>query len=328
MSKKKPLLILTGPTAVGKTEASIQLAKACGGEIISADSMQVYRHMDIGTAKIRPEEMQGVPHYMIDEFEPDEEFNVFVFQKKVKTYMEEIYRRGNIPILVGGTGFYIQAVLYDIAFTEENQGNTYRLELQHEAEKEGGREKLHGLLREVDPESAAFIHANNVKRVIRALEYYHDTGEKFSLHNETQRKKDSPYNFCYFVLNTERGILYDRIDRRVDQMMEEGLESEVQGLLDRGYDRSLVSMQGLGYKEIAAALCGEMTMEEAVYVLKRDTRHFAKRQLTWFRRERDVTMIQKEQYKTTGELVREMIRLAEEKGIRVEPESDGGYQLS
>ena len=288
---KKPLIVLTGPTAVGKTKLSIELAKAVNGEMISADSMQVYRHMDIGTAKIHPDKMQGIPHFMIDEFEPDEEFNVFVFQKKVKKYIEDIYSRGKIPILVGGTGFYIQAVLYDIAFTEENQGNAYRLELQSEAEKEGGREKLHVLLQKVDPESAASIHENNVKRVIRALEYYYDTGEKFSLHNETQRKKTSPYNFCYFVLNRDRAELYSRIDMRVDQMMEQGLIKEVEALNAMGYDRSYVSMQGLGYKELLSYLDGECTLDDAVNQIKQSTRHFAKRQLTWFRRERDVTWL-------------------------------------
>jgi tRNA dimethylallyltransferase len=311
---KKSLLVLTGPTAVGKTEASIQLAKAVNGEIISADSMQVYKGMDIGTAKIRPEQMCGIPHYMIDEFEPDEEFNVFLFQKKVKEYMADIYARGKIPILVGGTGFYIQSVLYDIAFTEEKTDDSYRLRLQREAEKNGA-ECLHKKLAVIDPKSAETIHANNVKRVIRALEYYHLTGKTFSAHNEEQKKRVSPYCFAYFVLNTDRKILYERIDKRVDEMMAEGLVQEVQGLLDKGYKRSLVSMQGLGYKEIAAALCGECTMEEAVYILKRDTRHFAKRQLTWFRREKDVCMIEKDKYKNVEELAAVMLQKAGEKGV-------------
>lgn len=311
---KKPILVLTGPTAVGKTEASIQLAKTCGGEIISADSMQVYRSMDIGTAKIRPDEMQGVPHYMVDEWEPDEEFNVFLFQKKVKEYIADIHARGKVPILVGGTGFYIQAVLYDIAFTENQEDDSYRRQLQQEAQARGNH-VLHERLAQIDSESADAIHENNVKRVIRALEYYHFTGRKFSTHNAEQRERTSPYSFLYTVLTMDRRLLYERIDKRVDLMMQEGLAAEVQTLLDRGYSRDLVSMQGLGYKEIAAALEGECTMDEAVYRLKRDTRHFAKRQMTWFRRERDVTMLQKEDYSSTEELVQAICQLAKEKGV-------------
>ena len=309
-----PIIILTGPTAVGKTDISIRLAKAVNGEIISADSMQVYKYMDIGTAKIQPDEMQGIPHYMIDEFEPDEEFNVFIFQKKVKEYIRDIHARGKIPILVGGTGFYIQAVLYDIAFTENPQNDDYRNQLQREAEEKGAH-YLHDLLRQVDPESAEAIHENNVKRVIRALEYYEFTGERFSAHNERERKRSSPYDFLYLVLTMERQQLYERIDRRVDQMMEAGLVSEVRGLLDHGYRRELVSMQGLGYKEIAAALEQECTMEEAVYRLKRDTRHFAKRQMTWFRREREVVMLDKGNCKATEEIIGSILQLAKDRGV-------------
>ena len=290
---KKPLIILTGPTAVGKTKASIALAKAVNGEIISADSMQVYKYMDIGSAKIRPEEMQGVKHYLVDELEPDEEFHVVRFQQMAKAAMEEIYAKGKVPIIVGGTGFYIQAILYDIDFTENEEDNPYRAELELIA-KEQGAETLHNMLREVDPESAEAIHANNVKRVIRALEFYKQTGEKISVHNETERAKESPYEFCYFVLNDERKNLYDRIELRIDQMMEEGLIAEVEALKAKGYTRDMVSMQGLGYKEILDYLNGVCTLEEAIYILKRDTRHFAKRQLTWFRRERDVIWIDKQ----------------------------------
>lgn len=314
MAMEKPLIVLTGPTAVGKTETSLRLAAACGGEIISADSMQVYRHMDIGTAKIKPEQMQGIPHYMLDEWEPDEDFNVVIFQKKVKEYIDTIYKKGKIPILTGGTGFYIQAVLYDIDFTAEKEDSAYRRELEREAVEKGGH-ALHERLAQVDPESAKIIHENNIKRVIRALEYYRLTGQKISSHNAEQHKKKSPYNFIYVVLNTERESLYKRIDRRVDSMMREGLADEVAGLLAHGYGRNLVSMQGLGYKEIAAALQGECTMEEAVYKIKRDTRHFAKRQLTWFRREREVTMLFKEEFSSTEEIVQEILKLAEKKGV-------------
>lgn len=284
---RKPLIILTGPTAVGKTSLSIQLAKAVNGEIISADSMQVYRHMDIGSAKVTPEEMEGVTHHLIDILEPWDEFNVVVFQQKAKAAMEEIYKRGHVPVVAGGTGFYIQALLYDIDFKENEEGNQIRMELEALAE-EKGNEYLHQQLQAVDPESAKAIHANNRKRVIRALEYYRQTGEKISSHNEAERQKESPYDFLYYVLNTERAALYQRIDRRVDNMLADGLVEEVQKLKDMGCSRSMVSMQGLGYKEILDYLDGTISLEEAVYILKRDTRHFAKRQLTWFRRERDV----------------------------------------
>lgn len=284
---RKPLIILTGPTAVGKTSLSIQLAKAVNGEIISADSMQVYRHMDIGSAKVTPEEMEGVPHHLIDILEPWDEFNVVVFQQKAKAAMEEIYKRGHVPVVAGGTGFYIQALLYDIDFKENEEGNQIRMELEALAE-EKGNEYLHQQLQAVDPESAKAIHANNRKRVIRALEYYQQTGEKISSHNEAERQKESPYDFLYYVLNTDRAALYQRIDRRVDNMLADGLVKEVQKLKDMGCSRAMVSMQGLGYKEILDYLDGTISLEEAVYILKRDTRHFAKRQLTWFRRERDV----------------------------------------
>ena len=292
---KQPLIILTGPTAVGKTKASIGLAKALNGEIISADSMQVYKHMDIGSAKIRPEEMQGVPHYLIDELMPDEEFHVVRFQQMAKQVMEEIYAKGKTPIVVGGTGFYIQALLYDIDFAESNEDSAYRQELE-ELATEKGAEYLHEMLREVDPASAEAIHANNVKRVIRALEFYQQTGEKISEHNEQERAKESPYDFCYFVLNDDREKLYERINLRIDQMLEEGLVEEVKFLKDKGYTRDMVSMQGLGYKEILDYLNDNCTLEEAIYILKRDTRHFAKRQLTWFRRERDVIWVDKKTY--------------------------------
>ena len=293
--KKRPLVVLTGPTAVGKTKASIGLAKAIGGEIISADSMQVYKHMDIGSAKIKPEEMQGVPHFLVDALEPSEEFHVVRFQQLAREAMEGIYERHHIPVIVGGTGFYIQAILYDIDFTEQDQDKSYRAELELYA-KEYGAEALHDMLRAVDPESADEIHANNIKRVIRALEYYHQTGQKISEHNERERQKESPYEFFYFVLNDRRDRLYVRIDRRVDQMIAEGLVEEVKGLKQMGYTRDMVSMQGLGYKEILDYLDGKCTLEEAVYVIKRDTRHFAKRQITWFKRERQVIWIQKEDY--------------------------------
>lgn len=292
---KQPLIILTGPTAVGKTALSIELAKAISGEIISADSMQVYRHMDIGSAKVTAEEMQGVRHHLIDVLEPEEEFNVTRFQSMAKEAMKEIYERGHIPIIAGGTGFYIQALLYDIDFKENEDSSAIRQELELLGEEKGS-EYLHRMLREVDPESAEQIHANNRKRVIRAIEYYRMTGQKISEHNQEEHAKESPYQFFYYVLTCDRGQLYERIDKRVDLMLEQGLIEEVEQLKEMGCKRGMVSMQGLGYKEILDYLDGTCTLEEAVYVLKRDTRHFAKRQLTWFKRERDVRWLNLEQF--------------------------------
>ncbi len=289
---KQPLIILTGPTAVGKTKASIGLAKAVGGEIICADSMQVYKGMDIGSAKIRKEEMEGIPHYLVDVLEPDEEFHVVRFQQMAKDAMKRIYANGHIPIVVGGTGFYIQALLYDIDFTENDGDASYREELETFA-REHGEEALHDRLRAVDPKSAEEIHFHNVKRVIRALEFYHQSGIPISVHNAAEREKQSPYEAFYFVLNDERAHLYERINRRVDAMIEEGLVSEVRALKDKGYTKDMVSMQGLGYKEMFDYLEGACTLEEAVYRIKRDTRHFAKRQITWFKREKNVIWIDK-----------------------------------
>ncbi len=292
---KRPLIVLTGPTAVGKTKLSIALSKAINGEIISADSMQVYKHMDIGSAKITAEEMQGVPHHLIDVLEPVEDFNVVIFQRKCRECMEGIYERGHIPILTGGTGFYIQAILKDVDFTENEEDSPYRRSLEQLA-LEQGPEVLHEMLREVDPRSAEAIHANNVKRTIRALEFYHLTGCRISEHNDREKEKESAYNSCYFVLNDERDRLYERIDQRVDEMIAQGLVKEVEHLKTLGCRKGMVSMQGLGYKEILSYLEGEITLEEAVYLIKRDTRHFAKRQLTWFRREKDVIWIDKKKF--------------------------------
>lgn len=312
---QKPMIILTGPTAVGKSALSVELAKKINGAVISADSMQVYRHMDIGSAKIMPEEMQGITHYMIDELEPDEEFHVVRFTTMAKEYLKEIYAAGKIPIIAGGTGFYIQALLYDIDFTEQQCDEAYRRQLEKQA-KEHGAGYLHEMLRKVDPASAEAIHANNVKRVIRALEFYHLSGQKISEHNETERQKQSPYNFAYFVLNDERAKLYERIDKRVDAMIAAGLVNEVQKLKDMGCSREMVSMQGLGYKEILAYLDGEYTLEEAVFIIKRETRHFAKRQLTWFKRERDVIWLDKQTFGyDDAAILTDMISILQEKEI-------------
>lgn len=318
---KPPLLVLTGPTAVGKTKLSISLAKAINGEIISADSMQVYRHMDIGSAKIRKEEMEGVPHYLVDVLEPEEEFHIVKFQQMAKEAMKEIYSRNKIPILVGGTGFYIQSVTKDIDFTEAEQENAYRQELETLA-LEKGSAFLHEKLREVDPQSAEEIHENNVKRVIRALEFYEQNGFPISQHNAEQKQRQSPYQLAYFVLNAPRPLLYERIDRRVDEMIQEGLVKEVQTLKERGCHRGMVSMQGLGYKEILDYLEGNCSLEEAVRILKRDTRHFAKRQITWFKREEDVAWVNKDDFDYNEEKILEyMLSVCREKQILKQTEA-------
>ncbi|MGN0465167.1 MAG: tRNA (adenosine(37)-N6)-dimethylallyltransferase MiaA [Lachnospiraceae bacterium] len=311
---KKSLVVLTGPTAVGKTELSIGLAKQINGEIISADSMQVYKYMNIGTAKIKKEEMDGIKHYLVDELDPTDEFNIVRFQQMAKEAMEEIWAKGKIPIIVGGTGFYIQSIVYDINFSKEKEENGYRRELEKIAREKGGS-FLHEELKKVDPISAEKIHPNNIKKVIRALEYYKENNAPISAHNEEQMKKESPYHFAYFVLNRDRKILYERIDKRVDLMIEEGLLEEVRELKKRGYTKNLVSMQGLGYKEILDYLDGECSLENAIYRLKRDTRHFAKRQLTWFRREKETIFVEKDKFLSEKEILSYMIEKLREKKV-------------
>ena len=286
MNGKLPLVVLTGPTAVGKTSLSIRLAHEISAEIISADSMQVYKRMDIGTAKIRKEEMDGIPHHMIDILEPQEDFNVTMFVSMASELVKNITDRGNIPLITGGTGFYIQALLKNVMFTEEKEDSSIRRELMEYAAA-NGTEALHDMLGMTDPEYAAQVHPNNIKRVIRAIEYYRQTGDKFSEHNKREALRESPYNYAYFVLNDRRSHIYDRINKRVDIMMQDGLVNEVASLLEEGCTTDMVSMQGLGYKEIIEYIQGKCTLDEAVDNLKQSTRHFAKRQLTWFKREKD-----------------------------------------
>ena len=313
---EKNMVILTGPTAVGKSALSIALAKALDTGIISADSMQVYKHMDIGSAKITPEEMQGVPHALIDVYEPNEPFHVVQFQHDAKAAMEQLWDKGQLPLIVGGTGFYIQALLYDVDFSEEDADLKLRQKYAQLAQSEGA-EALHAQLAQVDPQAAGQIHANNIKRVIRALEFYEKTGTPISAHNAAERTKQSPYGFAYFVLTDRREHLYERIDARVDAMMEQGLLGEVKKLRDMGYTRDLVSMQGLGYKELLAYLDGECSLDEAVYMIKRDTRHFAKRQLTWFRRERDVIWVDKPAFDyDEDKILSYMLQEIEKRGLK------------
>lgn len=296
---KPPLITISGPTACGKTAVSVELAKIINGEIISADSMQVYKYMDIGTAKITEEEKQGIKHYLIDELYPDEEFSVAVFQKMAKGALVEIYENGKIPILVGGTGFYVNALIYDNDFTPGEKDEKMRVELEKDAER-NGNEYVHNILQKLDPEYAETVHPNNLKRVIRAIEYCRDTGEKFSEYNKREKLREPAYNVKNFILNMDRERLYERIEKRIDIMIDKGLIDEVKKLM-KIYPDNLVSMKGLGYKEIIGYLKGEYSLDEAIYILKRDTRHFARRQITWFRHQSDGVWINMDDYKSPSE---------------------------
>lgn len=309
---KKPLIIIAGPTASGKTKSSVLLAKKINGEIISADSMQVYRKMDIGTAKVKKEEMDGIPHYMIDVLDPEEACNVSWFKQQVSHYIDEIIAKGKIPILVGGTGFYLNAILYDTQFEETEQDTSYREWLTQEA-KEKGVDFIHQMLREIDPISAENIHPNNLKRVIRALEYYHQTGQLISEHNEEEKskrlEKESPYDYKFFALSMNRALLYERINLRVDQMIEEGLVDEVAYFYNAGYSEELTSMKAIGYKEFYPYFRGEMTLDTCIEKLKQNTRHYAKRQLTWFKHQSDPHLIDVDTLGFNAEkIVQEMLK--------------------
>ncbi|MFV0528096.1 MAG: tRNA (adenosine(37)-N6)-dimethylallyltransferase MiaA [Lachnospiraceae bacterium] len=314
---KKPLLVVAGPTGVGKTKLSLTLADALNAEIISADSMQVYRQMDIGTAKIRTEEMKGIPHHLIDVLAPDEECNVVTYCELVKPIIADIHHRGKVPLLAGGTGFYIQAVARNLSFAPSATGEQMRLKAEQEA-AQFGYSYMYDQLSRIDPEAAAAIHPNNHKRVLRALSFYYETHTLFSLHNKDQKAQESPYNLLYTVLTDERERLYRRIDERVEQMLADGLVEEVKALLQKGYAHSLSSMQGLGYKEIIGFLDGAYDLEEAIRILKRDTRHFAKRQITWFKREEEAVWFSKADYQpplTEQNLAEDIIALCRKRKL-------------
>ena len=290
MSEQISLAVIAGPTGVGKTASSIEIAKALNGEIICCDSMQIYKDMDIGTAKVTPEEMQGVPHHMVDVVSPEQNFSVCDYARMCKDVIEDIHRRGKLPVMVGGTGLYIDTVVDGIDFADSCTDEAYRREMEEVAESRGC-EYLHSLLAQVDAESAEAIHPNNIKRVIRALEYHKLTGTPISEHNRESKKTPSPYSYCYMCLTRERDELYSRIDKRVDIMLDDGLVQEVRALLDRGISRDCTSMQAIGYKEVAEYLCGDTDYDTMVEILKRNTRRYAKRQLTWFRRREDVEFV-------------------------------------
>ena len=284
------LMIIAGPTATGKSDLAVRLAKAYEGEIISADSVQVYKGMDIGSAKITKTQMEGVSHHLIDILTPDMDYSVADFCRMAKEKIGEITKRGHLPIVVGGTGFYIRALLYDTDFVKGEGDERIRAALNDYLEAKGP-DALYERLLDIDPEYGATVHKNNIKRVMRAIEYYELSGEKFSSYNERESRRKSPYDFRYYVLTAPRELLYERINQRVDKMMDMGLLEEVRGLKEQGYGRRLKSMQSIGYKEIYDYLEGDVDIERAVYNIKLETRHFAKRQLTWFKRDRDAEWI-------------------------------------
>ena len=311
---KKSLVILTGPTAAGKSDLSLALAEAINGEIISADSMQVYRGMDIGSAKLPKEERRGIPHHLLDVKDPTESFDVAEFVRLAEEAAEGIYARGKIPILVGGTGFYLQAFLKGIDFSEGDPDTPLRDEMTALAEREG-RDAVYGLLQKEDPDAAAALHPNNLKRVIRALEYRRLTGRSITEANREQLEMTSLYNFAYFVLTLPREVLYERIDCRVDKMFDAGLIEEVQDLMKSGFGNGTTALQAIGYKEVLEALEGRCTMEEAREAVKRGTRHYAKRQLTWFRRENDTIWLDKSTFADENAVLEEILRILREKEI-------------
>ncbi len=305
---KQPLIVIGGPTACGKTETAINLALKINGEIISADSMQVYKKMDIGTAKPTQEELLKVKHYLIDEIDPTDEYSVAIFKNKALEYINLIYSKGKIPIVVGGTGFYINALIYNNDFNEELESNSsYRKYLYKIYETEG-KDTLYNMLKNIDPDSAEKIHINNIKRIIRALEYYNETGKKISDHNKLEKQREEAFNTQFFILNMDREKLYDRIELRIDKMIEDGLVQEVSDLI-KYIPNNSVSMQGIGYKEIIEYLQGKNSLEEAISNLKQNTRHFAKRQITWFKNQTKGNWINADEFDNNELLTRKIISL-------------------
>ena len=309
MSEKIPILILVGPTAVGKTSTSIAVAEKLDGEIVSSDSMQIYKHMDIGTAKVTTEEMQGIKHYMIDEILPDEKFSVSDFQEKANHYIKNIYAKDKLPIVVGGTGLYVNSLVYDLDFSKTVSNEDFRKKCENDIQK-FGNEYLYEKLKKIDPDSLDRIHMNDTKRLIRALEIFHETGEPMSKYSKNFRRPSPLYEIIMIGLNRDRKQLYDRINLRVELMLEEGLVDEVKSLLEKGYDKDLTSMQGLGYKEVIKYLNNEYDYEEAIRVLKRDSRRFAKRQLTWFRRDKRIKWINVDEFDNHQDIMREIVDYA------------------
>lgn len=300
------VIVVAGPTASGKTSLSIELAKHLNGEIISADSMQIYKYMDIGTAKPTVSEMQGIKHYLINEVPPSEEFNVVRFKELANKYIEEIIAKGRQPLVAGGTGLYINSLIYNINFSDSQSDWELREQLNRETE-ENGPQFIHDKLRTVDPAAAENIHPNNVKRVIRALEVYYQTQKPISYHNEMSRATPSKYKFILLGLTMERQRLYERINKRVDSMLENGLVDEVKKLVELGFTDSITSMQGIGYKEILSYIRGERTLEEAAEIIKRESRRYAKRQITWFKRINEIKWFNLDNYGNNNTVVEDAL---------------------
>lgn len=296
------IFILAGPTAVGKTNISINLAKKLKGEIISADSMQIYKKMDIGSAKISEEEMQGIPHHMINVVDPKEDFSVAMFKEKAERDIENIKSRGNLPMIVGGTGFYINSLIYNYNFANTNRDEEYRKHLETLAEEKGNI-YVHNLLKDIDLDSYNKLYPNDLKRVIRALEVYKVTGKPISQFTKEEDLYNIPYNVHYYVLNMNREELYDRINKRVDIMLEKGLIEEVIRLQKEGYTSDMQSMKGIGYKEILYYLDGQISLEKSIEMIKQFSRNYAKRQLTWFRKDPRVKWVNKDEFSDEDAIV-------------------------
>ncbi|SKA76640.1 tRNA dimethylallyltransferase [Clostridium sp. USBA 49] len=303
----KDLLIIAGPTAVGKTSISIELAKNLNGEIVSADSMQIYRYMDIGSAKIKKEEMQGIPHHLIDIIDPDDTFSVAQYKEKATSVINDILLRNKLPIVVGGTGLYINSLICNLNFANTSKDDDYRKYLEKLA-KEKGNEYVHGMLRDIDIESFNKLYPNDLKRVIRALEVFKVTGKKISEFNNEENLYDIPYKIYYFVLNLNREKLYEIINKRVDEMIKNGLIEEVIKLKKLGYTSNMQSMQGIGYKEILSYLDGEISLEEAIDKIKQGSRNYAKRQLTWFKKDKRAIWINKDSFANDNEIIEFIIK--------------------
>ena len=297
----KDLFILAGPTAIGKTEISIKLAHCLNGEIISADSMQIYKFMDIGSGKISKDEMKGIPHHLIDIIEPSEDFSVAEFKEEAESAIKQITNKNKLPMLVGGTGFYINSLIYNYSFAMTNKDEGYREYLTKLAESEGN-EFVHSLLRDIDSESYNKLYPNDLKRVIRALEVYRVSGKPMSEFKEEQNILDIPYNVYYFVLNMDRQKLYNRINLRVDKMVKNNLIDEVMELKKMGYNSDMQSMKGIGYKELLYYLNHEISLNEAIEMIKQGSRNYAKRQLTWFRKDPRINWINKDDFNSDDEI--------------------------
>ena len=298
----KPLLILAGPTAVGKSDISVKVAKALGGECISADSIQVYKGLTIGSGKITKEEMEGVPHHLLDVLDPKEDYDASAFQRMAREKVEEIYRRERLPILVGGTGFYIQAMLRDIDFQEEDEAEKERLRSKLEKEREErGSIVLHEELKQVDPVSAEEIHPHNRQRIMRALEYFYLHKSPISKHNREEKEKEALYDSLFLVLNRNREDLYEGINARVEKMFRDGLVSEVEAFSNKGYTEHSPGFKGIGYRELFPYLRGECSLSECKALIQQNSRHYAKRQLTWFKREKETIFVEAENFKSREE---------------------------